>query len=218
MLNSRFFLGCFFAAVFLGASALSAQVFLDGGNVNKAFGNASVSLDTVNFSPNDTTLSSALASYAGSFNTLAFRDEDPANQIVPANVDWSLQDISFDYRTDVVDRIFNLRLLILDASDIAVLELGETIVPELQSLNTDGNWHTLTIPVSAWSAAYDTAVGNGDLNPNVAHTIRIFTQNHNTTGTINFDNFQITPVPEPSFYAALLGGVGLAIVAWRRRR
>jgi hypothetical protein len=69
----------------------------------------------------------------------------------------------------------------------------------------DGNWHTYTADLS--SAGW---IGNlGVAMTNVTGITVVLEFNDVITETAGFDNFRISPVPEPETWAMLVAGLGL---------
>ena len=74
----------------------------------------------------------------------------------------------------------------------------------------DGIWDSYSIDIGS--------VLDGEQDAILRLTFSGGSANWASEAQTNFDNMQISAVPEPSTYAALFGGLALAGVLWRRRR
>lgn len=119
-----------------------------------------------------------------------------ANEFSPAQIDWSTQDLVFDYRTEGVPKILSLSIFILVGG-----ALKEALVlknsPDLMGLEIDGRWHTAIVDVEDWQTPFKVALASGKIPKDALVNARIgFKVAHN--GAINISNLRaISKDPKP---------------------
>ena len=78
----------------------------------------------------------------------------------PTRIDWSSQDLVFDYRTEGVPKILSLSIFIPVGG-----VLKEALVlknsPDLKNLAIDGRWHTAVVDVEDWQTPFKVALATG---------------------------------------------------------
>ena len=121
------------------------------------------------------------------------------DEFSPAQIDWSSQNLVFEYRTTGVPKILSFKILIPVAGNFL-----EAVVlpnsPDLMNLKIDGQWHTAVVHVSGWQKAFQAALDSGKVPADALVSARLaLNVAHN--GAINIANFRTAPkdgIPTPN--------------------
>lgn len=198
---------------FASASSLLAQnVIYNGSSFSQEFGNGTSGTQVTGGSPNSAVDSAAEITFSGGFNTIGW---EATGGFTPDNIDWSLGDLTFDYKTTSPDAdVFKMRVLYFSGGSDTTVAEGE----DLASLNTDGNWHTFEWDINDWHPDFQQLIDDGlvDTSSELS-TLRVFLQSGSNGSTMTIDNVAM-PVPEPAATAAVIGFLALGTVLYRRRR
>jgi len=148
---------------------------------------------------------------SGGWGSLSWND---SSEIVTGDIDWSLQNLAFDYKVNTTGQIFKFGISYWTGSSEPTLTEHEGVF----TLNDDGAWHTHELDISDWGSDYQTAIDAG-LDPNAPTNLRLRMQLANSNHDFLVDNVRVTaPVPEPSTYAAILGFLTIGLAFWHRRK
>ena len=80
-----------------------------------------------------------------------------ADVFSPAQIDWSAQDLVFEYQTEGIAKILSFSILIPVGEGFQeAVVLNAT--PSLMSLSVDGKWHTAIVPVPEWQKDFKAAL------------------------------------------------------------
>jgi hypothetical protein len=106
----------------------------------------------------------------------------------PTRIDWSSQDLVFDYRTEGVPKILSLSIFIPVGG-----VLKEALIlknsPDLKNLAIDGRWHTAVVDVEDWQTPFKVALASGKIPDDALVNARIGLKvAHN--GAINISNLR----------------------------
>lgn len=122
-----------------------------------------------------------------------------ADVFSPAQIDWSAQDLVFEYQTEGISKILSFSILIPVGEGFQeAVVLNAT--PSLMSLSVDGKWHTAIVPVPEWQKDFKAALDTKKIPDGTLVGARIGLKvAHN--GAINIAHLRAVPksgVPQPS--------------------